>query len=84
MRHIRIERATLLAGAHAEIGSVHHVDTDTADTLVRHGVASEHDGAKATKAKDAAPAVTKDEASTPAKASAKAEPAKDEKPAATE
>lgn len=42
-RHIKIERAILIAGQHAAPGSVVEVDADTADRLIRHRAAVETD-----------------------------------------
>ncbi len=36
-------RAVMIAGEGSEIDAVHVVDDDTADTLIRHGLAAVHD-----------------------------------------
>jgi hypothetical protein len=47
-KKIIIETACLIGGQHAEVGEVVSADADTADTLVRHGIAKFPGGDKAT------------------------------------
>lgn len=65
-RYIKIERAILVGGQHAEVGSVIAVDPDTANRLIRHHAAVEAEASESADAEDA-PADSEQTAPAPKK-----------------